>query len=459
MPRELDSSQTQPPMKLLLPIIALACVPLLASPAAHAADAARPNILLIVSDDQGYADAGFQGTPAIPTPNLDKLAKDGVRCTRGYVTAPVCSPSRAGLMTGRYQQRFGHHNNLVLTAHKDHMPVDETVLAEVLGKAGYHTAMVGKWHLGNQDGSRPHERGFKEFFGFPNGGHDYFRNDPAKRALGDGDYTARIERNGVGVKVPGYLTDAFGDEAARIVRGQKDRPFFIYLAFNAPHSPTQAPDALVQSMPASLVGRQRRAYAAQIAAMDAAIGRVLDALRETGADRNTLVLFFSDNGGAKLPFYDNTPLRATKGTLYEGGVRVPFLAKFPGRIPAGSTCATPVTSLDVFATACALAGTKPVTHGALDSRDMLPVLAGKSSKPTHGALFWDFPSFGTAVCEGDLKLVIPRGGTPELYDLATDISEKHNLAADRPADVARLQKLLAEWKTGNIEPRWPSNLR
>ena len=440
---------------MIRPLIPLACA-CASLTAAAAAPTTRPNIVVIVSDDQGYADAGFQGSPVVPTPNLDRLAREGVRCTSGYVTAPVCSPSRAGLMTGRYQQRFGHHNNLVKTAERDHMPAEETTLAEVLGKAGYHAAMVGKWHLGNPDGTRPYERGFKEFFGFPSGGHDYFKNNPGQRAVRDGDYTARIERNGVGVKVPGYLTDALGKEAARVVREQKGHPFFLYLAFNAPHTPTQAPAELIRAMPVSLEGRERRTYAAQIASMDSAIGRMLDALQETGADKDTLIVFFSDNGGANHAYYDNTPLRAHKGTLYEGGVRVPFLAKFPGRIPAGTTCATPVTALDVFATACAAAGVEsPKTHGRLDSRDMLPVLAGKSAKPAHEALFWHFPSFGKAVREGDLKLVIPKNGAPELYDLAADITEKKDLAAARPGDVERLQKRLAEWEAGNIAPRWP----
>ncbi len=438
-------------MKRPAAALALACLAL----PAGADTPKRPNIVVILSDDQGYADAGFQGSKDCPTPNLDRLAREGVRCTRGYVTAPVCSPSRAGLMTGRYQQRFGHHNNLVKTADRDHLPSHETTLADVLGKSGYHTAMVGKWHLGNPDGSRPYERGFAESFCFPNGGHDYFKNNPDKRAVVDGDYTARIERDGKGVKVPGYLTDAFGAEAARIVLENKDRPLFLYLAFNAPHTPTQAPEALVKSMPDTPGGRQRRIYAAQIASMDSAVGRVLDALRSTGADSNTLIFFLSDNGGANHAYYDNSPLRAHKGTLYEGGVRVPFIVAFPGRLPAGATSPTPVTSLDIFATACSAAGVTPSTHGPLDSRDMLPVLAGKAAAPAHEALFWHFPSFGKAVCEGDLKLVLPKGGAPELYDLSVDAGERSNLAPARPADVARLQKRLADWETGNIEPRWP----
>lgn len=432
-----------------------------ASTAIHAADAKRPHIIVIVSDDQGYADAGFQGSKNIATPNLDAMAKDGVRCTRGYVTAPVCSPSRAGLMTGRYQEKFGHHNNIVAESALPfaHLPSDETLLPQVLAKAGYHTAMVGKWHLGQQDGCRPYERGFQEFFGIVTGGHDYFINNPDQRAIKDSDYKARIERDGpVGEKVTGYLTDAFGADAVRIIREshtkRPDQPLFLYLAFNAPHTPTQAPEELVEAMPATLEGKERRTYAAQVASMDTAIGKVRAALRETGMEKNTFIVFFSDNGGARHDYYDNTPLRDYKGSLYEGGVRVPFFAVYPGGIPAGSVCDLPVTSLDVFATACALADTKPETGHPLDSADMLPVLAGEAKQPTHDALFWNFPGFGAAVAAGDLKLVVPKQGKPQLFDLAADIGEKNDLAAQRPEDVARLTSLLEKWQAQTVRPLW-----
>jgi arylsulfatase A-like enzyme len=450
-------------LDIMRTLILLATLGLLACGTALAADAParRPNIVVIVSDDQGYADAGFQGAKDIPTPNLDTLAQSGVRCTRGYVTAPVCSPSRAGLLTGRYQERFGHQNNIVADAALPiaHLPSDETLLPQVLAKAGYHTAMIGKWHLGLQDGCRPYERGFQEFFGIITGGHDYFVNNPEERATDDNSYKARIERNGpLGEKVPGYLTDAFAADAVRVIREshakRPDQPLFLYLAFNAPHTPTQAPKGLVQKMPESLQDPKRRTYAAQIASMDTAIGQVRAALKETGMDTNTFLLFFSDNGGAAHPYYDNTPLRATKGTLYEGGIRVPFLAVYPGRIAAGSVCDKPVTSLDVFATACALAGTKPETAHPLDSADMLSVLTGAAKQPTHEVLYWQFPSFGTAVADGDLKLVVPKQGEPQLFDLASDIGEKKDLAAQRPKEVARLSALLDKWMAQTAKPLW-----
>jgi arylsulfatase A-like enzyme len=419
--------------------------------------AERPNIVVIVSDDQGYADATFQGqSKEVPTPHLDALARSGVTCTRGYVTAPVCSPSRAGLMTGRYQQRFGHHNNLVAEASKPiaHLPLAEVTLAQALGEAGYRTALVGKWHLGLQDRARPYERGFADFFGIITGGHDYFQNDPSQRPMRDADYKARLERNGLGEKVSGYLTDAFGDEAVRVIRENTERPFFLYLAFNAPHTPTQAPDDLIDAVPPTVTNAKRRTYIAQIAAMDRAIGRVVEALRETHADQKTLIVFFSDNGGAKFPYYDNTPLRDAKGSLYEGGIRVPFVASYPGHIPAGSLCNQPVTSLDVFATACTLAGATPRSQTALDSRDMLPVLEGSAKEPTHDTLYWDFPSFGAAVSRGDLKLIVPKTGAPELYNLADDLPEAHNLADAQPETVASLAALLAEWQAHNAKPLW-----
>jgi len=421
----------------------------------------KPNIIVIVSDDQGYADASFQGSKDILTPNLDALAKSGVRCTRGYVTAPVCSPSRAGLMTGRYQEKFGHQNNIVAEAALPiaHLPSDETLLPQVLAQAGYYTAMVGKWHLGLQDGCRPYERGFQEFFGIITGGHDYFVNHPEERAVGDQSYKARIERNGpVGEPVPGYLTDAFGADAVRIIREshtrRPDQPLFLYLAFNAPHTPTQAPKDLVDTMPAALEGKDRRTYAAQIVSMDSAVAKVRAALRETGMEKNTFIVFFSDNGGARHPYYDNTPLRDYKGSLYEGGIRVPFFAVYPDRITPGSVCDLPVTSLDVFATACALACTTPETAHPLDSVDMLPVLEGKTKQATHGALYWNFPGFGSAVAAGDLKLVVPKKGAPQLFDLAADIGEQNDLAAQRPEDVRRLSDLLAGWHAQTVKPLW-----
>ena len=438
-------------------LLAAACLvnPVLAQTPATPTSA-RPNILLIVSDDQGYADAGFQGSKEIPTPNLDALAQAGVRCTRGYVTAPVCSPSRAGLLTGRYQEKFGHHNNIVAEAALPiaHLPAGETLLPEVLAKAGYETSMIGKWHLGLQKGFSPYDRGFQNFFGFVTGGHDYFINHPDELAVGDGSYKARIERNGVGVAVPGYLTDAWGDEAVRILRQKRDKPLFLYLAFNAPHTPTQAPAELVQTMSPGLEGKNRRTYAAQIAAMDTNIGKVLAALKETGLATNTIIFFFSDNGGAKYDFYDNTPLRDHKGTLYEGGIRVPFLAVYPGRIAPGSVCDTPVITLDVFATACRLAQAKLPAVKPLDSADMLPVLIGETKTAAHENLFWNFPSFGAAVSSGNLKLVVPKAGDPELFDLAADIGEKNDLAQARPADVARLTKLLNDWRAQTVTPLW-----
>lgn len=440
-------------------IAAIVCAPFAI---ASAAPQKKPNIIVIVSDDQGYADAGFQGSKDIPTPHLDAMARDGVRCTRGYVTAPVCSPSRAGLMTGRYQQRFGHHNNIVQesAAPIAHTPSDETLLPQVLAKAGYHTAMVGKWHLGQQDGCRPYERGFKEFFGIVTGGHDYFINHPDERPVGDNQYKARIERNGpTGEPVPGYLTDAFGDDAVRIIRESQvkrnNQPFFLYLAFNAPHTPTQAPKERIDAMPAALQGKDRRTYAAQISSMDSAIGKLRAALKETGADKDTFIVFFSDNGGAAHPYFDNTPLRATKGTVYEGGIRVPFLASYPGHIPANSVCDLPVTALDIFATACTLANTTPETTHPLDSRNMLPVLAGEAKQATHPALFWQFPSLGpAAVSDGKLKLVVPKNAPPQLFDLSSDTGERTDLAAQRPEDVKRLRALLDDWQSKNAKPLW-----
>jgi arylsulfatase A-like enzyme len=417
-----------------------------------AESAPRPNILLIVSDDQGYADTGFQGSKDIVTPHLDRLAASGIRFTNGYVTHPYCSPTRAGLMTGRYQQRFGHERNPFFNPadHREGLPVSETLLPARLQPAGYVTGWIGKWHLGAAPEFSPRRRGFAETYGFIGGGHR-FREWQVNAAV---EYQVPIERNGEPVAAPAHLTADFGREGAAFVRRHAAQPWFLYLAFNAPHTPHEpTPERLARF--ASITNPVRQKYAAQVSLMDDAIGETLAALRETGQERRTLVFFFSDNGGPiAVNGSDNTPLRGAKGNVYEGGVRVPFLMAWPGRLAAGKTDDRPVSSVDVFATTLAVAGVAMPADRKYDSVNLLPYLTGEKTGAPHDRLFWRSGAL-LAVREGRWKLVRGAGAGDELYDLAADVGETKDLGAAQPAVKARLAAALDAWNGELVEPAFP----
>jgi arylsulfatase A-like enzyme len=425
----------------------LLCCLLLSTPAAQAN---QPNILLIVSDDHGYADVGFQGCQDIPTPHLDRLAREGLRCTSGYVSHPFCSPTRAGLMTGRYQQRFGHENNPFYAPadHKEGLPMSEKLLPEFLGQAGYKTGWIGKWHLGAAPEFRPENRGFAETFGFIGGGHKYIDwQENIKN-----EYTVPIERNGKAVEVTEHLTTTFGREAAAFVQRHKGEPWFLYLAFNAPHTPHE-PTAERLARFSSIENLNRRKYAAQVSLMDDAIGEALEALRASGQEENTLVFFFSDNGGPiTVNGSSNDPLRGAKGDVYEGGVRVPFVVKWPAKLPASVSYNLPVSSLDVFATSLGVAGTTMPTDRKYDSVNLIPYLSGAERRAPHDQLFWRTTRKIWAVRSGDSKLVRLGGNADELYDLRSDIGEKANLQATHPQDASRLGTTLDGWDRELVSP-------
>lgn len=432
-----------------LSILALVVLSLFAGTFSQAATA-KPNVFLIVSDDQGYADAGFQGCKDIPTPHLDRLAREGLRCTSGYVTHPFCSPTRAALMAGRYQQRFGHETNPAYDPndHREGLPTTERLLPAFLRDAGYATGWIGKWHLGAAPEFSPLKRGFQETFGFIGGGHHYqnWKPNPAEQFL------VPILRNGEPVEVTNHLTPALGDEAAAFIRRHKSEPWFLYLAFNAPHTPHQ-PTAERLARFAAITNRTRRAYAAQVSLMDDAIGTTLAALRDTRQRERTLIFFFSDNGGPiTVNGSINAPLRGAKGDVYEGGVRVPFVVSWPDRLPAGRDYTQPVSSVDVFATALAVAGVPMPADKKYDSVNLLPFLAGEKSGPPHDRLFWRASNGRWATREGSFKLVRQKGKSDELYDLAADIGETNDLAAAKSDVVKRLGSALDAWDKELIPP-------
>ncbi|OWK37507.1 sulfatase [Fimbriiglobus ruber] len=426
---------------------ALAVAVLLIGPAVAAES--RPNVVVIVGDDMGYADVGVQGCKDIPTPHLDALARSGVRFTSGYVSGPYCSPTRAGLLTGRYQTRFGHEFNPAGAAQG--LPVTETTMADRFRAAGYRTALVGKWHLGNSADRQPQKRGFDEFFGFLGGAHDYFAPNGILRGTTPAGDKA-------------YLTDALAREAVEFINRSKANPFFLYLAFNAVHTPMQADDPRLKKF-AGIADQRRRTYAAMMSAMDDAVGLVAGKLKAEGLTENTLVFFFSDNGGPTMKGTTingsvNTPLRGSKRTTLEGGVRVPFFVSWPGHVPAGATDDRPVIQLDVLPTALAAAGVGVKPEWKLEGADLLPYLTGKTAAP-HDALYWRFGS-QMAIRKGDWKLVrydlTAEGQTgtsaTKLYDLKADIGEATDLAVKQPDRVRELQTAWDAWNKANVPPLW-----
>jgi arylsulfatase A-like enzyme len=414
---------------------------------------AAPNILLILADDMGYADLGVTGAKDIPTPHLDALAKSGTRLTDAYVTAPYCAPSRAGLLTGRAGTRYGFEFNTGKTTRpgvKVGLPAEEVTIAERLRGAGYRTGLVGKWHLGGGAGMHPLDQGFDEFFGILGGGSNYFGKQSEPLA---------VSRNRERAEEGEYLTDAFGREAAAFVANAERKPWFLYLSFNAVHTPMQAKEADLSRVP-NAVGKLRNPYAAMLVSMDDAVGRVLAKLRETGADKNTLVIFLSDNGGPTAPINSNVngsrndPYRGGKRQLSEGGIRTPLFVSWPGVIPAGKTLATPVTVLDLAPTLLAAADAKG--DDKLEGVNLLPHLRGEGDAlPTH-ALCWRF-GLQFAVREGDWKLVRwkhddGKGFTSGLFNLRDDPAEAHDQSAKHPDIVARLAASWQQWNAGNVAP-------
>jgi len=449
-------------------------------------EARRPNIVLIVVDDLGYGELGCYGGKEIPTPHLDGLAAGGVRFTSGYVTAPFCAASRAALLTGRYQTRFGFEFNPIgakNVAPGIGLPMAEKTLADRLRDAGYATGIVGKWHLGGTAEFHPQRRGFDEFFGFLHEGH-YYVPPPwngvttwlRRKTLPDGGAGRWTSPNGrilwsthLASNEPEYdtnnpllrssqpvdersnLTDAFTREACDFVARHHEQPFFLYLAYNAVHSPMQGDDDYMKRF-AHIPDVQRRIFAAMLAHLDDSVGRVLAALRDNGMEQNTLVLFLSDNGGpTKELTSSNAPLGGGKGELWEGGIRVPLIVSWKGHAAAGRTLDVPVSSMDATVTALEVAGV-PLGKDQQDGTSLLPLITGRSDAAPHDTLFWRVGK-QNALRHANWKL-IREGGAWKLFDLAGDVGETIDLAAKQPQRVQDLHALWDRWNAEQVQPLW-----
>jgi arylsulfatase A-like enzyme len=412
---------------------------------AAAAETGKPNVLVILSDDLGYGELGCQGNPEVPTPHTDSIAAAGIRFTNGYVTGPYCSPTRAGLLTGRYQTRFGHEWNPPAGPNNG-LPLSETTIADRLRSLGYATCCVGKWHLGVAPKFLATERGFDEFYGtlantpffHPNLVDTRVSNEPTR--IADPAF---------------YTTDAYGQRAVDWLERNKDRPWFLYLPFNAQHAPLEATQKYLDRF-AHIEDENRRTFAAMLSAMDDAIGAVLGKIRQMGQEENTLIFYVSDNGGpTQQTTSKNDPLRGFKSTTLEGGVRVPFMVQWKGLLPAGKVYDYPVIQLDILPTVITAAGGQVDPAWKLDGVNLLPYLRGENTDRPHQTLYWRFGN-QMAIRQGDWKLVRNRidGPQPRLFNLADDIGEAHDLASAEPEKFKQLQAAWDAWNAEQAEPRW-----
>ncbi|MDD7985555.1 sulfatase-like hydrolase/transferase [Lentisphaera marina] len=424
-----------------------------------AAEVQKPNLIVIMADDLGYADVGFNGSKHIATPHLDALAASGVVCTNAYTTYSVCGPSRAGFMVGRYQQRFGFERNPKYDVNDPlaGVPLDEMTIAESLSQVGYKCGVIGKWHLGAHEQFHPLRRGFDEFYGHLGGGHKYFPSDIGNKTDLEAksepeSYVTLINRNYQQEKTEKYLTHEFSDEAIQFVEKNKSEPFFLFLSYNAPHGPLQAPQEYIDRFK-QIKNIKRRTYAAMVSAMDDGVGRLMHKIEELNLKEKTLIFFLSDNGGPENKnFSYNGDLRGAKSSPYEGGFRVPFLVSLPGSLPSGVKYPEAVSSLDIFATINALS--QSPTKNKLDGVNLLPYLNKTNAKAPHKSIYLrKFDQGAYVIRQGDFKLVIPgRGKEMELYNLENDISEKHDIAQKHPETVQYLKKALDQWDSELIDP-------
>jgi arylsulfatase A-like enzyme len=422
----------------------------------------KPNLIVIMTDDMGYADVGFNGCKDIPTPNIDSIAYNGAHIVNGYVSFPVCGPSRAGFITGRYQDRFGFTTNPTIDPTNDiaGLPLDEKTIAEVLHKEGYKSAIVGKWHLGTHPNFHPLKRGFDYFYGFLSGGHNYFMNQLTIENLENVKskwawYKTKLRENHKTLEFEDYKTDYLTDELSeaglRFINKQAEnnQSFFLFLAYNAPHTPMHATEKYLSRFP-DIQDKKRKTYAAMVSAVDDGVGNVLRTLKDNGIEENTLIVFLSDNGGAHNNASQNTPLRGTKGSVYEGGLRVPFAMQWKGVIPANTSYEESVSSLDIMASIVDILDIKTNRKKPLDGVNIIPYLTGKKKGAPHEYLFWrKWEQNAMAAINADYKLLkVKKNAETEFYNLKKDVSEKENIKGSNSKKVQEIQK---EWDKWNVQ--------
>jgi len=422
----------------------------------------KPNIIIIYADDMGWGDVGYHGVENdIRTPNIDQLASEGVAFSQGYVSASVCSPSRAGLLTGQYQQRFGCGENPCGSGYpenekalKSGLPDTIPILPELLKTQGYTTGMIGKWHLGLSENKRPNARGFDYFYGFLNGAHSYYEADIH---FGKKKGKWPIFRNNQIVEYDGYMTEVFTKEAGQFITQQKENPFFLYLAYNAVHHPWEVPDAYLNRLD-HIKTPYRKKFAGMVLAMDDGIGQIIQTLKDQKLYDNTIIIFMSDNGSpsgqgkdaAEGDYMSSTGgLRGWKGDTYEGGIKVPFIMRWPGQLRTNVTYDKPVINLDITPTLTHFLDIDEPAPGFYDGKDLLPFLNGKTNDRPHEELFWRRDE-DYAIRIGDWKLTCNNRGNKatngvELFNLKEDPFEKNNLAHQYPEKVIKMQQQFDQW--------------
>ncbi|MBL8211128.1 MAG: sulfatase-like hydrolase/transferase [Bryobacterales bacterium] len=442
---------------------------LAALPLAAQTQRRKPNLIVILADDMGYGDIGCYGSPDVPTPHIDALAKNGTRFTDGYVSCAVCSPSRAALLTGRYQHRFGHEFNSGPSEREAQvnfgLPIGEKILPQYLAPAGYRSAVIGKWHLGIRAGYHPQERGFDEFFGFLVGGNAFITaKTTGGRAVETDDRNGAIPqtrkepiyRGKQVVQEDRYLTDVFTEEGVQFIDRHRGNPFFLYMAYNAIHTPLHTLDKYLARVP-HIKEEKHRLLAAMTVALDDGVGRIMAKLREHNLERDTVVVFLSDNGcpehtGAGT----NGPLNGEKVTYYEGGIRVPFVIQWPGKVPAGKVYRNPVVSRDIAPTFLAAAGVNP--NVAFDGVDLLPYVNGAKTGEPHPVLYWRGGK-ARAIRKGKWKLLEFGDNYTKLYDLSKDLGEHDDVSSKNPDVLKELRGLWQQWSNQMMAPRWPPRYR
>lgn len=423
----------------------------------------KPNVIIILTDDQGYADVGFNGSSDILTPNLDLIASEGVRFTDAYVTFPVCGPSRAGLLTGRYQDRFGFSRNPTINPEDSTagLPHDEQNIAEVLKQAHYRTGIIGKWHMGTHPDFHPNRRGFDYFFGFLVGGHRYFPEELVLNDISESKhpfhwYHTRIMRNAERISTVEYLTDEFSREAVQFIEREHDGPFFLYLAYNAPHGPLQATSKYLERYP-NIKHEDRRTYAAMISAVDDGVGEVLATLKRLEIDEQTMVFFLSDNGGAQGKGASNEPLRGFKSMPFEGGVRVPFAMRWKGTVPQGVDYTKPISSMDILATINGQVLAPIDQDKPLDGTDLMPYLFGEKKGNPHQALYWrNHDANWYVIRDENEKYIHQYRDAFFFFDLENDQSERNNLVKRRQRSIKQRIKMIGDWNEQMAAPAFPS---